>query len=93
MSAAGMWRTRSVSMNDRRVCAEDLAALCTAFSDDEDLVFAHPEPGAALDRTKVTVVSMPRAGTAGVRRGEVLNVRRDGDYGLVEPPPVVPAAS
>ena len=26
-------------------------------------------------------------------RGKVLYVRRDGDYGLVEPPPVVPAAS
>jgi hypothetical protein len=26
-------------------------------------------------------------------RGKVLYVRRDGDYGLVEPPPVVPGAS
>ena len=26
-------------------------------------------------------------------RGKVLYVRRDGDYGLVEPPPVVPAAT
>ena len=27
------------------------------------------------------------------RRGKVLYVRQDGDYGLVEAPPVVPAAS
>ena len=27
------------------------------------------------------------------RRGKVLYVRQDGDYGLVEPPPVLPAPS
>ena len=93
MSAAGMWRRRSVPMNDRLASALKTWRLCTAFSDDEDLVFAHPEPGRRWIARRSPVVSMPRAGTAGVRRGEVLTVRRDGDYGLVEPPPVVPAAS
>ena len=93
MSAAGMCRRRSVPMNDRLASALKTWRLCTAFLDDEDLVFAHPEPGAALDRTKVTRRFHAACVTAGVRRGKVLNVRRDGDYGLVEPPPVVPAAS
>src|SRR5215208_6889950 len=42
--------------------------LRTIFSDDEDLVFAHPELGVPLDRTKVTRRFQDACGEAGVRR-------------------------
>jgi integrase len=45
---------RSVPMTDRLAAEFKRWRLRTVFSDDEDLVFAHPELGVELDRTKVT---------------------------------------
>ena len=59
---------RSVPMNDRLASALKTWRLRTVFSDDEDLVFAHPELGAELDRTKVTRRFQAACGAAGVRR-------------------------
>ena len=41
-------------MTDRLAAELKRWRLRTVFSDDEDLVFAHPELGVPLDRTKVT---------------------------------------
>jgi integrase len=45
---------RSVPMTDRLVGELRRWRLRTVYGDDEDLVFAHPELGVPLDRTKVT---------------------------------------
>ena len=45
---------RSVPMTDRLAAELTRWRLRTIFGDDEDLVFAHPELGVPLDRTKVT---------------------------------------
>jgi integrase len=45
---------RSVPMTDRLAAELKRWRLRTVFSDDDDLVFAHPELGVPLDRTKVT---------------------------------------
>jgi integrase len=45
---------RSVPMTDRLAAELTRWRLRTVFSEDEDLVFAHPELGVPLDRTKVT---------------------------------------
>jgi integrase len=45
---------RSVPMTNRLAGELTRWRLRTVFSDDEDLVFAHPELGVPLDRTKVT---------------------------------------
>ena len=45
---------RSVPMNDRLAAELDGWSQRTVYSADDDLVFAHPESGNALDRTKVT---------------------------------------
>ena len=59
---------RSVPMTDR--LATDLRKwrLRTVFGDDEDLVFAHPELGTPLDRTKVTRRFQAACEEAGVRK-------------------------
>jgi integrase len=61
---------RSVPLTDR--LARELAAwrLRTVFSDDDDLVFAHPELGVPLDRTKVS-----RRFQAACVRAEVRRIR------------------
>lgn len=45
---------RSVPMTDRLAAELKRWRLRTVFSDEDDLVFAHPELGVPLDRTKVT---------------------------------------
>jgi hypothetical protein len=45
---------RSVPMTDRLAVELKKWRLRTVFGDDDDLVFAHPELGVPLDRTKVT---------------------------------------
>ena len=45
---------RAVPMTDRLAAELTRWRLRTSFGDDEDLVFAHPELGVPLDRTKVT---------------------------------------
>ena len=45
---------RSVPMTDRLAAELMRWRLLTVFSDDDDLVFAHPELGVPRDRTKVT---------------------------------------
>ena len=47
----------------------------TVFSDDEDLVFAHPELGVPLDRTKVTRRFQAACQEAGVRRIPLQDLR------------------
>jgi integrase len=46
--------TRSVPRTDRLAIELKTWRLRTVFGDDDDLVFAHPELGVPLDRTKVT---------------------------------------
>ena len=55
-------------MPDRLAAELKRWRLRTAFSDDEDLVFAHPELGVPLDRTKVTRRFQAACEAAGVRR-------------------------
>jgi integrase len=59
---------RSVPMTDRLVAELKKWQLRTVYGDDEDLVFAHPELGAPLDRTKVTRKFQVACVEAGVRR-------------------------
>jgi integrase len=54
-------------MTDRLAAELKRWRLRTVFSDDEDLVFAHPELGVELDRTKVTRRFQAACGEAGVR--------------------------
>jgi integrase len=58
---------RSVPMSDRLATVLKAWRLRTVFSEDEDLVFAHPELGAPLDRTKVTRRFQAACRKAGVR--------------------------
>jgi integrase len=59
---------RSVPMTDRLAAELKRWRLRTVFSDDEDLVFAHPELGVPLDRTKVTRRFQAACEAAGVRK-------------------------
>jgi integrase len=59
---------RSVPMTDRLAAELTRWRLRTVFSDDDDLVFAHPELGAPLDRTKVTRRFQAACEAAGVRK-------------------------
>jgi integrase len=59
---------RSVPMTDRLVAELKKWQLRTVYGDDEDLVFAHPELGAPLDRTQVTRKFQVACVEAGVRR-------------------------
>src|SRR5215204_7213662 len=55
-------------MTDRLVGELKRWRLRTVFGDDEDLVFAHPELGVPLDRTKVTRRFQDACEAAGVRK-------------------------
>src|SRR5689334_6116661 len=59
---------RSVPMTDRLVRELKKWRLRTVFGDDEDLVFAHPELGTPLDRTKTTRRFQAACVAAGVRQ-------------------------
>jgi integrase len=59
---------RSVPMTDRLAAELKRWRLRTVFSDDDDLVFAHPELGVPLDRTKVTRRFQDACVAAGVRK-------------------------
>ena len=59
---------RSVPMTDRLAVELKRWRLRTVFSDDDDLVFAHPELGVPLDRTKVTRRFQNACVAAGVRK-------------------------
>ena len=59
---------RSVPMTDRLAGELKKWRLRTVFSDDDDLVFAHPELGMPLDRTKVTRRFQAACAKAGVRK-------------------------
>jgi integrase len=59
---------RSVPMSDRLVCELKKWRLRTVYGDDEDLVFAHPDLGTPLDRTKTTRRFQAACVAAGVRR-------------------------
>jgi integrase len=59
---------RSVPMTDRLAAELTRWRLRTVFSDDDDLVFAHPELGVPLDRTKVTRRFQAACEAAGVRK-------------------------
>ena len=58
---------RSVPMTDRMARELQRWRLRTVYGDDEDLVFAHPELGVPLDRTKVTRKFQAACVDAGVR--------------------------
>jgi integrase len=58
---------RSVPMTDRLAGALKKWRLRTVFGDEYDLVFAHPELGVPLDRTKVTRRFQAACAEAGVR--------------------------
>jgi integrase len=57
---------RSVPLTDRLLEALEQWRPRTAYSADDDLVFAHPELGTPLDRTKVTRYFQAACRTAGV---------------------------
>ncbi len=59
---------RSVSLTDRLALELKKWRLRTVFADDEDLVFAHPELGTPMDRTKVTRRFQGACEAAGVRK-------------------------
>jgi integrase len=59
---------RSVPLSDRLARVLKQSRLRTAFSDDDDPVFAHPELGTPLDRTKTTRRFQAACVAAGVRR-------------------------
>jgi integrase len=59
---------RSVPMTNRLAAELRRWRLRTVFSDDDDLVFAHPELGVPLDRTKVTRRFQAACKAAGVRK-------------------------
>jgi integrase len=54
-------------MNDRLAADLDRWSRRTVYTGDEDLVFAHPQSGNALDRTKVTRRFQQACRDAGVR--------------------------
>jgi integrase len=58
---------RSVPMADRAARALDAWSRRTAYSADDDLVFAHPQTGKPLDRSKVTKRFKAACRDAGVR--------------------------
>jgi integrase len=58
---------RSVAMNDRLAADLDRWSRRTIYTGDEDLVFAHPQSGNPLDRTKVTRRFQQACRDAGVR--------------------------
>jgi len=58
---------RSVPMTDRLTGELRAWRLRTVYSDDEDLVFGHPDLGVPLDRTKVTRKFKAACEEAGVR--------------------------
>ena len=58
---------RSVPIADRLARELDLWSRRTVFSGDDDLVFAHPQTGKPLDRTKVTRRFQEACRAAGVR--------------------------
>jgi integrase len=59
---------RSVPMTDHLAAELKRWRLRSVFSDGEDLVFAHPELGVPLDRTKVTRRFQGACDAAGVRK-------------------------
>jgi integrase len=59
---------RSVPMTDRLAGELKKWRLRTVFGDEDDLVFAHPELGVPLDRTKVTRRFQAACEVAGVRK-------------------------
>jgi integrase len=59
---------RSVPMSDRLVRELKKWRLRTVYGDDDDLVFAHPELGTPLDRTKTTRRFQAACLAAGVRQ-------------------------
>jgi integrase len=59
---------RSIPMSDRLQVELKKWRLRTVFADDDDLVFAHPELGTPLDRTKVTRRFQAACVRAGVRK-------------------------
>ena len=67
---------RSVPMTDRLVGVLRRWRLRTAYGDDEDLVFAHPELGGPLDRTKVTRKFQAACFDAGVRKIRLQDLRQ-----------------
>src|SRR5688500_571083 len=59
---------RSVPMTSRLTLELNKWRLRTVFGDEDDLVFAHPDLGVPLDRTKVTRRFQAACVEAGVRR-------------------------
>ena len=60
--------TRSVPMTDRLTSELKKWRLRTVYGGDDDLVFAHPELGVPLDRTKVSRRFQEACAEAGVRQ-------------------------
>ena len=58
---------RSVPMADRAARDLETWSRCTAYGTDDDLVFAHPQTGKPLDRSKVTRRFKAACRDAGVR--------------------------
>jgi integrase len=66
---------RSVPMADRLAGELDRWSKRSAYKTDDDLVFAHPQKGTALDRSKVTRRFKAACRTAGVREVKFHDLR------------------
>jgi integrase len=66
---------RSVPMADRLAGELDRWSKRTAYKTDDDLVFAHPQKGTALDRSEVTRRFKAACRTAGVREVKFHDLR------------------
>ncbi len=66
---------RSVPMADRLAGELDRWSKRTAYKADDDLVFAHPQKGTALDRSKVTKRFKAACRAAGVRQVKFHDLR------------------
>jgi integrase len=66
---------RSVPMDDRLAGELDRWSQCTEYRGDGDLVFAHPQTGSPLDRSKVTKRFKATCRAAGVREVKFHDLR------------------
>jgi integrase len=84
---------RSVPLSDRLVHELKKWRLRTVFGADEDLVFAHPDLGTPLDRTKTTRRFQEACVDAGVRKVRFHDLRHTFATRLATRGPRVPKAA